>query len=82
MERINEEYLADIRNTLRVIVAKSENKKQQLFSALIRNIRQSEENQQTKQQAVNKVIHIQRNLDNSGSIEDLLLDYHPSDYPD
>ena len=27
MERINEEYLVDIRNTLRVIVAKSENKK-------------------------------------------------------
>ena len=47
------EYLADIRNTLRVIVAKSENKKQQLFSALIRNIRQSEENHHTKQQAVN-----------------------------
>ena len=27
MERINEEYLVDIRNTIRVIVAKSENKK-------------------------------------------------------
>ena len=35
MERINEEYLIDIRNTIRVIVTKSENKKQQLFSALL-----------------------------------------------
>ena len=47
MERINEEYLVDIRNTLRVIVAKSENKKQQLFSALIRNIRQRKSTHQT-----------------------------------
>ena len=80
MDRVNEDYLTDIRNTIRVITARSEAKKQQLFLALVQNIRQSSENHQTKQEAIGKVNHVLVNLDNSGSVENLLLDYLPNDY--
>ena len=82
MDRVNEDYLTDIRNTIRVITARSEAKKQQLFLALVQNIRQSSENHQTKQEAIGKVNHVLVNLDNSGSVENLLLDYLPNDYPE
>ena len=78
MERINEQFLTDIRNTIRVINVRTEAKKQQLLSKLIKNIKQSDENHTTKREAINRITHVQTFLDNSETLETILLEY-PTD---
>ena len=79
MDRVNEEYLTDIRNTIRVIRGKIRSKE---TTTVFCTHQKHPPKWQKHSYKTKKVHHIQINLDNSGSIKALLLDYYPSDYHD